>query len=674
MRLFTFFFIVMSVFAAAAWGQTEAPKVLTEAVLPADLLGAGHTSRDMMRLWLIPQVEQAEKQWRKTYEALKTPEQVKAYQQKLRAAFLDALGGLPAERTPLDARVTGTLSREGLDLKIEKVMFQSQPGLWVTGLMYLPDEKKFPKPWSGVLIVCGHSKNGKGYVQYQRVAALHALNGMAALMIDPIDQGERFQRLNPKTKEPLAISVNAHNLLGIGSILLGQNTARFEIWDMMRGLDYLQTRPDVKADNLAVAGLSGGGTQTAYIMALDDRVSVAASCCYLCSLTGLMKKNDPQDAEQNIFGQTAFGMDHADYCIMRAPKPTLIGTATKDFFPVEMGWASFRDAKRIFQRLGYGENVDLAETDNEHGYDQTLREATVRFMLRFLEKREAPITEPDLNLVFTDEEIAVTPENRTQLLPGARSTFNLNCDEAERLQKARKAHPLTDADRPKIRELAKIRPLAEIPEVKLFSQTDWQDATPEITFRRLVFQPEAGLYLPALQLRPKTSTEKAPCVLYVNSRGKMADWPALLALLGQGKTVLAVDLRGWGETQQVGHHYFNNKQLGTDGKDFYTAYNLGKTYVGYRTEDILTLTRWLKAQPDTTQIELSAVAEACIPALHAAVLESSLIPKPQLTDCPQSWTQVVEQSGASTMPLTSTVHGALRFYDLPELREWAEKQ
>ncbi|MDO5113286.1 MAG: alpha/beta hydrolase family protein [Planctomycetia bacterium] len=591
----------------------ETPEVLTKPVLPANALGGVGTHaepRFMMFRWLRPQVEAAEKAWREAYELRKTPEEIAAYQKTLKEKFIENIGDFP-DRTPLNAKITGRLERNGFVM--EKVLFESQPGLYVTGVMFLPDEAKFPKPWPGVLISCGHSYNGKGYVNYQRVAALHALNGMAAFLVDPIDQGERFQLVDLEKKKELAASVHAHNLIGIGSILLGWNTARYEIWDLMRGLDYLQSREDVQKGPLGAAGLSGGGTQTAYLMALDDRVSVAASCCYLCSLFGLMQKNDPQDAEQNIFGQSAWGMDHADYCMMRAPKPTLIGSATKDFFPIEMTWDGFRYAKRLFQRMGYGENIDLAETDNTHGYDKTLREATVRFMLRFLAKREEAIFEPDEKLEVSDAEIRVTKEGLTLLEPGARSTYDLNRDEARRLAEIRAKNPLTDETLAKIRELASIRKASDLPEVQIFSRGEKTELTEGIVYETIVFQPEKRILLPALRFSPQ-GAEKAPQVIYVNDRGKTSAWETdILPMIQAGKSVLAVDLRGWGETQQVGQKYFNPKFLGSDGKDFYTAYNLGKTYVGYRTEDILGLAKWLKNQPETASVEIHAVSEGCIP-------------------------------------------------------------
>ncbi|MDO4629562.1 MAG: hypothetical protein Q4C70_10295 [Planctomycetia bacterium] len=668
------------------------PETVTKPILPEDLAelrapdDTAPTPENMTKIapcemvfqWLYPQIVAAENKWRTDYEALKTPEQVAEYQKVRREKFLSALGGFP-ERTPLNALITGTMQKDGYIM--EKVLFESQPGQHVTAILYKPDEKKYPKPWSGVLVACGHSHNGKGYENYQRVAALHALNGMAALLVDPIDQGERMQNVDLATKKPRSESVHGHNLLGIGSILLGKNTATYEIWDLMRALDYLQSRDDIRADNLGMAGLSGGGTQTSYVMALDDRVRVACSCCYTCSLYGLMKNNDTQDAEQNIFGQAAFGMDHADYCILRAPKPTMLGTATQDFFPIEMGWQSFRDAKRVFQRLGYGEYIDLAETDNKHGYDKTLREATVRFMLRFLENREAPIFEPESLTPVTDEEILVTPEGLTVLLEGARTTFDMNREFAKDL--TAKRTPITAETLPKIREMARIRDAQTLgtPKCRTLEKVELTDG---IVAERMILEPESRIYLPAILFRNASgtttdgtsATKKTDVMIYVTDKGKTVNYAEnILPALKAGKSVLAVDLRGWGETQQyekTSWQYYRNEFLGKDGKDFYVGYNLGLSHIGIRTDDLLAVTRWLKTQEFCGEVEIFAVSEACIPALHAAVLERDAFRHVTLADCLISWTNTVENGGNSNTPLSSTIHGALRVYDLPEMRAYLE--
>ena len=130
----------------------------------------------------------------------------------------------------------------------------------------------------------------------------------------------------------------------------------------MRAIDYLQSRSDNNPDLIGVTGNSGGGTQTSYLMALDDRIKVAAPSCYLHNLNS-QTKNSMGDAEQNIFGQLAFGMDHPDYVLMNAPRPVKILAATKDFFKIDAVWETFRLLKRYYTDIGYSENVDILEND-----------------------------------------------------------------------------------------------------------------------------------------------------------------------------------------------------------------------------------------------------------------------------------------------------------------------
>jgi hypothetical protein len=128
------------------------------------------------------------------------------------------------------------------------------------------------------------------------------------------------------------------------------------------------------------------GTLTSYLMALDPRIACAAPGCYITSFARLLEKAGPQDAEQNIFAQIAHGMDHADYVMMRAPKPTLLLAATNDFFDIRGAWDSYRDAKRLYTKLGYPERVDLVEANEQHGFTKPLRLAMVRWMRRWPRK------------------------------------------------------------------------------------------------------------------------------------------------------------------------------------------------------------------------------------------------------------------------------------------------
>jgi hypothetical protein len=89
-----------------------------------------------------------------------------------------------------------------------------------------------------------------------------------------------------------------------------------------------------------------------------------------------LETKGPADAEQNIFGQVAFGMTQAEYVAMRAPKPTLLCTATRDSISIEGAWNTFREAKRFYVRFGYPERIDLVETDESHGFHLQLRGPT----------------------------------------------------------------------------------------------------------------------------------------------------------------------------------------------------------------------------------------------------------------------------------------------------------
>ncbi|MDR1270649.1 MAG: acetylxylan esterase [Planctomycetaceae bacterium] len=649
-----------------------------------DVLSADAKPKEMMKIFLSGEIAKAKTVWQRRYDKLKTVNDITKYQAERKEFFLQQLGKTWDRNASLNPQVTKTLEK-GISGKnayrVEMLVFESIPQFYVSAAVFLPDETRFKPPYPAVLVVSGHSGLAKSYEIYQKVPALAASNGLLAMSIDPIAQGERSQFLTDKGK-----GVADHNIIGTGSILLGRNTATFEYWDMVRAIDYLQSRPDVMPDKIGVTGNSGGGTQTSYIMALDERVTVAAPSCYLCGLyDSILPKIEPQDAEQNIFGQLAFGMDHVDYCIMRAPKPTLIETATKDFFPVEDAWKTARNAKRIFDRFGYAEKMSIIEHDNEHGWHQNLREGSVRWMLRWLAGRDEQIAEVKDMPIFKPNELIATPDGEVLKIAGARSTFNLNRDynnELLAIRKTKNENRNNNEFVATIRNITGVRPLAEIPEVSVENKgkTNIPETLTEIVaeIERFVIKTENGkILLPALKFVPKT--ESKGTAIFLHEKGKTADLPQIETLLRNSKTVVAVDLRGLGETQAIRSQYYNHQWFGTDGTDYYLAYLLGKSYVGMRTEDLLVIARWLSEnnsvnnsvnnseQKIKQKIEIVASGETVgLIALHAAVLEPSLFSNVKLDKPIRSWYDVV-QVGRSFYPITNLVHGALLEYDVPDL-------
>jgi hypothetical protein len=483
-------------------------------------------------------------------------------------------------------------------------------------------------------------------------------------VFDPIDQGERGQLLS---QWPKLIGTRAHTMLGVGSILLGRNTASFEVWDGMRAIDYLQSRPEVDPKRIGCTGNSGGGTQTSYLISLDERIIAAAPSCYITSLERLLNTIGPQDAEQNIFGQIAFGMDHADYLMMRAPMPIMICAATKDFFDISGVWNSFRYAKRLYSRLGYAERIGLLENDATHNYNRLQRESVVRWMARWLLKKDEPITEPDITLL-SEKEIKCSPDGQVMLLDGARSTYDLNRDYEKDFVKRRKKIWATEnhADLlKKVRQIAGIRKLFDLPKPEVISAGIIQRDGYQI--KKMMIKPENGIALPALMFIPKRNVGRS--VLYLHEKGKDIDASPggpIEKLIKAGRCVLAVDLRGTGETQSDSKRALC-EATGVDWKDVFMAYLLGRSYVGMRAEDVLICARFL-SEEKTGPVNLVTVGNVGVPALHAVALEPNLFNSVKLVRSLSSWSSVIK-SGCSYNQQVNTVHGALKTYDLPNLAD-----
>src|SRR6185295_13497997 len=166
------------------------------------------------------------------------------------------------------------------------------------------------------------------------------------------------------------------------------------------------------------------------------RIACAAPSCYITSLERLFATIGPQDAEQNITGQVAFGMEHSDYVTMRAPKPTLICTGTQDFFDIQGAWTTYREAKQVYAMIGHAERVDLIEYNDKHGFSQPRREAALRWMLRWLQGVDEPRTEKPV-VLFKEEDLRCTSSGQVLSDLKGKSVFDLNLERCRALEAAR---------------------------------------------------------------------------------------------------------------------------------------------------------------------------------------------------------------------------------------------
>jgi dienelactone hydrolase len=613
----------------------------------------------MLHSYVLDQAHQAFEARRKVVSALKTPAEITRRSAELRAFMLRSLGDLP-ERTPLNPQIVGR--RAGRGYGVEKVIFESRPSHHVTANLYVPEGTP---PFPGVLLPCGHSDNGKAYEDYQRASILLAKNGMAVLCYDPIGQGERYQMLDAQGK-PVVRGTTEHTMAGIGAILVGRQLASYQIWDGMRALDYLASRPEIAPARLACTGNSGGGTMTSYLMALDDRIAVAAPSCFITSLERLFATIGPQDAEQNITGQVAAGLEHADYITMRAPKPTLLTVGTRDFFDIQGSWNSFREVKLIYGRFGFGECVDLFESDEPHGFTRPRRVATARWMSRWLLNKDDAIDEPDFPIA-ADAELRCTRTGQVMSDFKDISVFDLNRQREQSLRSSREtfsAKPL-----PAVRSEVKTRLALDTGRIKAVRPSVGETGP----VRTLSFEVEPGLNLPALELvADRGSGPAGPTVVKVG-----VDWDKELAaqkraegLSGVGGSVVLLDPRGMGKTTPKAEPGGGSSPFGRDWREAYVALHIGRPLLGQRVADLLSILEGLAAQSDAhgrNGFHVVGVGAAGPVVLHAALLdEHGLIKKVTLENSLVSWADIVER-GRSRNQMGSVVPGVLEAYDLPDL-------
>ena len=209
--------------------------------------------------------------WDQDRAKIRTAADLETRNRFVREKFRQMIHGLP-ERNPLNPLVAGTHTRDGY--RVENVMFQSRPDFWVTGNLYVPSSGSGPFP--AVISPCGHYPLARMYPDYQFAYLNMVKAGFVVLAYDPIGQGERRQYWNPQTGHAdINDSVFEHSMPGQALLLMGEDLTHYRIWDGMRAIDYLLTRPEVDPQRIACAGHSGGGTLTLFISALDERVKCA---------------------------------------------------------------------------------------------------------------------------------------------------------------------------------------------------------------------------------------------------------------------------------------------------------------------------------------------------------------------------------------------------------------
>ena len=229
----------------------------------------------------------------------------------------------------------------------------------------------------------------------------------------------------------MGIATAEHTLAGLQCLLTGTTMARYMVWDDIRAIDYLTTRPEVDASRIGIVGNSGGGMQSAYLALADPRLAVSAPSCWMNSSETIWSAPGPQDAEQNLPKFISEGLGGSDFAIGFAPKPFLFLTATRDFFPIEGARRAYAEARGVYQTLGHEDRAGFFEYDDEHSWSQPRREATYRWLEKWLLGRDDRANE-GAEEVEREHDLWAAPEGQLAVSLGGETVQSLNRKLADR--------------------------------------------------------------------------------------------------------------------------------------------------------------------------------------------------------------------------------------------------
>ncbi|MFT5857486.1 MAG: dienelactone hydrolase, partial [Verrucomicrobiales bacterium] len=308
--------------------------------------------------------------------------------EQYRTRLFEMLGLHPLpKRTPLNSKVTGSQRHEGV--VIENVVFESMPGLYVTGNFYRPAAEG-NQPLPAILYVCGHSPQKEAGISFGNKTAYHhhglwfAKNGYACLMIDTIQLGE-IEGIHHGTYREGRWWWNAR----------GYSSAGVEAWNGMRALDYMATRTEVDQDRIGITGRSGGGAYSWWISALDERVKVAVPVAGIASLHNHVVDGTVEGHCDCMFHVNTYRWDFPAIAALVAPRPLLIANTDKDnIFPLDGVVDVYTKTRRIYKLLGAENNIGLAISEGPHKDTQPLRTEAFHWFERHLKGR-APGDEID---------------------------------------------------------------------------------------------------------------------------------------------------------------------------------------------------------------------------------------------------------------------------------------
>jgi dienelactone hydrolase len=252
------------------------------------------------------------------------------------------------DRLPLNTTYGGGLERG--DYTLRRVYYQTWPAVYASGWLYQP---KAPGKHPAVLNLHGHWEHGAIEPVVQRHCIALAKKGYIALAIDSVH-------------------------VPVESFLIGASSIGLMTFNAMRGVDLLQTLPQVDQLRIGSTGASGGGQQTMYMMVVDDRVVAAVPAVIVSYFRRIMDPGGFPHCICNVAPAILRDVDEPEMCAVFAPRPALYLTVTGDWtknFPKE----EFPEIRSIYESYGAGDAVGCAQWEGGHDFSKPMRERMYAF-------------------------------------------------------------------------------------------------------------------------------------------------------------------------------------------------------------------------------------------------------------------------------------------------------
>ena len=572
----------------------------------AQVRGYGEEMPDMVLSYLQKKTNALSAEWDRKRAQIHTPAALEERNRFVRARCTNMIHGLP-ERTPLNPVIVRVLERDGY--RIESLMFESRPNFWVTASLYVPSGNG---PFPGIISPCGHSATARLYPPYQYMYLGLVKEGFVVLAYDPVGQGERRYYWNPTTNaNEIGGPVTwEHSLPGQLLLLIGQDLTQYRIWDGMRAIDYLLTRPEVDPQRIGCCGQSGGGTLTTFISALDERVKCAAAH------EGGMHRRWPVqvrpestlgtgDTEQHFFPAAIYGIDGGDLSVAIAPRPLL--STIEHFSP---GYnAVTAEVHARYELLGAPEKFHTVEADDPHDMTMRLRLANTNWFCRWFHNRKGPQTEPEFRLESAAD-VNCLPDGSIRYSRKGDTIYSIIQREQRALPPR---HSLPPAEvQQSIRTLLRYHK-SDYP---LGARSLTTTARRHYQIEKLEFLSEPGIYIPAWVFVPDRRGDDRTAILYVSEQGKEAEgleFGVLEGLALQGNLVVSVDVRGIGETKprhgesgsQGAYRHVGDAETTMQ----YMAWEINESLTGMRVQDVVRSIDYSLSRPDVDRAGLRVIGK-----------------------------------------------------------------